>query len=668
MKITVTTLTSLEEKLQNLEEKVDNLEIYFPSGEYSFDKPLLIDKQLANTIKITGDNATINGATRLKGFKEETVNGINMWTLEIPEVKSGEWDFRELFVNSNRANRTRLPKNGHYWIEDVKEIDRTKNFWLDFCKNHTSFNFKQGDFLGFINPTDVEVVIEHFWVDERMSVKNIDTQNRLVEFSNKTFLILMDEKDDCFAKYFIENTFEGLSEEGEFYLDKSKGKLFYIPRADESINTAEVYAPKTSQFIKVIGESKNSNYIENIEISNLKFKFSNWYHPNPTSFDNFNDYENPVLDKDFIPYGAAAQAEIHVPGTIYFEGVKNSKITNCEISHFGFYAIELYQGCSNVEILDNRIFDGGAGGVKISGNNDSQLEQYHTHSNKISNNEIFDLGKIFKAGIGVFLGHSYKNKIINNHIHDLFYTGISSGWVWGFNPSVSNRNLIKGNYIHDIGKGELSDMGGIYILGMQPGTIISENCIHSVAGHKYGGHGIYLDEGSSFVVVENNLVYDTTSPTFFLHYGRENIVRNNIFIGSSRDCCYMIGKYQANQEYNEIQSECKMSVILYNNIFISNFLSHFVNSNEHINTPIYQCFCNAYFSNLTDFATIIDIDEKLSFNDWQQLGFDIGSILSKDQVEIVGKTYKLDKNSPAYKVGFKDFDVSLAGQKESTEI
>src|SRR5690606_35017987 len=72
-------------------------------------------------------------------------------------------------------------------------------------------------------------------------------------------------------------------------------------------------------------------------------------------------------------------------------------------------------------------------------------------------------------------------------------------------------------------------MGGVYLLGIAPGTVVRGNHIHDVECQNYGGWGIYLDEGSSHVVIEGNVVHDTSSQCYHQHYGREVIVRDNIW-------------------------------------------------------------------------------------------------------------------------------------------
>ena len=102
------------------------------------------------------------------------------------------------------------------------------------------------------------------------------------------------------------------------------------------------------------------------------------------------------------------------------------------------------------------------------------------------------------------------------------------------------------------------DMGGIYLLGKQRGTLIADNRIHDVVSRDYGAWGIYLDEGSSYVTVEKNAVYNTQNECFHIHYGTGNVVRNNVFYGVSAPCVYT----SRHELHDQIQFE--------RNIFVTN--------------------------------------------------------------------------------------------------
>jgi hypothetical protein len=166
----------------------------------------------------------------------------------------------------------------------------------------------------------------------------------------------------------------------------------------------------------------------------------------------------------------------------------------------------------------------------------------------VDNNFIHDGSHIFRGSQGVWIGKASWNQVTHNDISDYHHLGISVGHSWGYAPTTAHHNLVAFNHVHHICNGYFSDGGGIYTLGISPGTVVRNNIVHDVVPTPLmpiGGCGIYLDEGSSDILVENNLVYNVGAAAFTQHYGRENRVRNNIFAFAGRDpiCCARAEKH-----------------------------------------------------------------------------------------------------------------------------
>ena len=140
-------------------------------------------------------------------------------------------------------------------------------------------------------------------------------------------------------------------------------------------------------------------------------------------------------------------------------------------------------------------------------------------------------GRIFPGCVGVLIGQSSENQVTHNDIADLFYTSISVGWTWGYGESRCRKNIIEYNHLHHIGRGVLSDMGGRVHPGhlsrheRQPQRDPRRRLVQPPGA---GGWGLYNDEGSTGIRLENNLVYNTTTGSYHQHYGKDNVVRNNI--------------------------------------------------------------------------------------------------------------------------------------------
>jgi parallel beta-helix repeat protein len=324
-------------------------------------------------------------------------------------------------------------------------------------------------------------------------------------------------------RYFIEGAAELLDEPGEWYLDRKTATLYYFPMSGEAMLNTQVVIPLYTNVMLLDGKPDKGAFVEHVVFHGITFANSEWYVPR----------DKPQIQA-MKPAGFN-QAAWGVPGAIRGQGVRDCLFQDCTIAHAGNYGIELGSGCQRNKISYCTMSDLGAGGIKLGETRIHLADAEQTRQNEVSDCTIADCGKTFPSAIGIWLGQTAQNLISHNDIHGLWYSGISIGWTWGYGNSLPRDNLVELNHVHHIGTPAdgvepiLSDMGAIYTLGKQPGTIIRNNLFHDIAGLRYGGWGIYFDEGSSDIVAENNVVYRTTHGGFHQHYGENNIVRNNIF-------------------------------------------------------------------------------------------------------------------------------------------
>ena len=147
----------------------------------------------------------------------------------VPEVASGAWRFRQLYVNGQQRVRARTPNEGYLRVAGCPEgTPKTAHYHKD-CQ---TFEFKPGDIRAdWTNLSDVEVIVYHFWTDSHLPIKTVDTVSNLVTFAHKAGKTFTDDFTEDGARYIVENVFEGLDAPGEWYLNRRTGQLFYYPHA-----------------------------------------------------------------------------------------------------------------------------------------------------------------------------------------------------------------------------------------------------------------------------------------------------------------------------------------------------------------------------------------------------------------------------------------------------
>ncbi len=553
------------------------------------------------------ERVTISGGRPIKGFAPVTINGKNLIAADSPEVRRGDWNPDQLFINGRRAHKTRLPKEGYYYIKAAPIGGK----WQD---GQDQFEFNDGEInANWRNLGDVEVRTFNLWVDSRLPVKSVDETTHTVQFTKPSrFWLAREHNRKLFARYIVENVFEALDSPGQWYLDRSEGKFYYYPAPKQDLSSSEFVAPVLETIIRLAGQEDQP--VQFVRFKNLQFSHTQYALPQGSS--------------------GSAQAAHEVPAAITAQHARNCDISYCEISGIGNYAVDFGQGCSHCAVRSSLIKDLGAGGVKIQAGS-----TYTT----VSNNKIIDGGKIFASGIGVWIAGSPNNRVTNNEIGELNYTGVSVGWSWGYDKSAAVNNLVANNRIHHIGRGVLSDLGGIYTLGVSPGTILRNNFIHDCESAGYGGWGIYTDEGSTDILIENNIVSRTKTGGFHQHYGKDNIVTNNIFAFAT---LYQLQKTRA-EEHRGFTFE--RNIIFYKEGALMS--GNWGDDN-------YEMDHNLYFNTSGQPITFGDAN----LEQWQARGHDRHSIIADPLFRHPNENdFRMKPNSPAVDIGFRQIDLSKNG-------
>ena len=567
------------------------------------------------------DQTTISGGIELTGFVE-TDQGL--WVAEIPEVSYWNWRFDQLFVNGKRATRAKSPNNGYFLIKDIEE-----EVWVqgtgrnpERAQQIVTANDDAASILASLSESEAQNVIMtvyHHWNITKRYIDKFDTEHNTIYTSGQGMKPWNPWKPG--KRFILENYRAALDTPGEWFLDDD-GTLYYKPFPGEKIENSTFYAPVIEQLVRIDGQPAQNKFVQHVAFEGLHFQYAAYNLPK----------------SGFEPY----QAAISIDAAIEINGAKYIKFNDCHLEHTGGYGIWLNQGVSSCEIKHSLLQDLGAGGIRIGELTIREEASLQTHSNVVDNNIIQSGGFDFAPGVGVLIGQSADNEITHNDIGDFRYTGVSVGWVWGYNHSPAKRNKINFNHIHHIGWGVLSDMSGVYTLGKSEGTEVSNNHIHHIYAYDYGGWGLYTDEGSSNIIMENNLVHHTKTGGFHQHYGRENTIRNNIFAFSKM--------YQLQATRVEDHQSFSFS----NNIVLFDEGVLFQGPWTKMNVEIDQ---NLYWKLTGDVDFIGG-----NLQSWQKHGYDQHSVLANpDFINAQSGNFNFKKLKTVKKIKFEPFDYTEYG-------
>ena len=559
--------------------------------------------------------ARISGGIPVTGW---IALGNNTYKAIVPELIF----VNQLFVNNQRIVRTRVPMNYSNYLQYAAPLNDSAQARYGFQYMPGQFDYKSLD--------DAMVIVYCSWAESHHYIDRLITANNTVLFSNPSNRPIGSFPVQSQRRFHIENLCEALIRNSFCFINKTKTILLMTDGSYDPTQS-EIITPIYEIVVLIAGPDVN-HPVEDIIIDNVAIQHGAW---------NINRTQQADASMAaFLTYAA-----------LFVANASFVTISNVEISHTGSYGMFIRPGSTNINVLNSIITDMGAGGIAI-GQNVSATD-IPPSSIKILSNEISYGGNVFLNGVGLFAAVTRDVIIVDNSIHHLRYSGISVGSTIQYFPPRTINILIQGNYVYNIGQHILCDQGGIYTFGTQPTTVIHGNVVKNVFSYATFMWGIYLDEGSSDIIVSNNVVYNTGWASLFQHYGANNTIINNVFARASWIQPLQTGDPFPDGDVHIQEAENHTSWIFTRNIVYDTF--------RGTNHTAYRCnpnvlalFSNNVYYNPYDVLLLFGSNQT-SFTKWQQSGQDNGSVIADPL--FIGDVnecdfFSIQANSPAARLGF----------------
>lgn len=507
------TLAQAKEYIRSINSNMTgDIIVNIAGGEYAVSETISFTEQdsATNGHKIIyrgiGENPpVISGGKRITGWRlyDEEKN--------IYAASAQGIDARAFFVNDACAVRARS--------EDWFLNDR-----MSFTADKTGFETTYTEMANWKNQTEIELVFSNLWATPRVFVNSITRDGDKAYIKPNGLMAKINSFNFATAiktnPLYIENAYELLDEQGEFYIDKSIDTIFYIPKDGEDMQTVTAVLPDVESVIDIKGSNADKK-VNGIVFENLSFKHSDWKFVSKT---------RGIYDRQAnIPMRWFADnfttGEFTNPGIVNVQYAENCGFEGCEFSLSAAAGLKYSNGVQNSPIVGNYVHDTYASGISVGEVNESSFfsapgeKKEYTLGNHILNNYVTRVSKVYEGSCGIFLGYIQDTRIEHNDVSYIPYSAFSVGWgwtTWTSNSKYANdtqgtvlRDIsIKKNYIHDIGIGSMIDGGAIYMLGATGGSLdemneCSENYIRDIGKLECA---LYPDESSTYWRLEKNVI------------------------------------------------------------------------------------------------------------------------------------------------------------------
>jgi len=652
-------------------------------GIYYLDKPLVFTPEDSGSeaapvmySAYPGERVTISGSRKLDSPWKPTQDGI--FRCELPAVSQGKVDFTQLFVNGRRQVRARYPNQDNSqpgksgYIQPAAQIPDKMSDPRAGANDDMTFSggaprgilFDPASFTSkrWARPEEalIHIFQAFYWGNLQWRLKAIDYDAQAIWFAAGGYQ--MGAKWDSnparvnkSSRFYIENVFEELDAPGEWYLDVKAGLLYYKPEAGVDLANARVEAPVLQQLIRFIGTQDAPVRHINIEGFRLTQTASTY----------FEEYDVPSL----------SDWAVHRGGSVFLDGTRNCTIRNCWFDAVGGNGVFVNNYNRNATVTGCKFTETGDSAVCLVGdlsltNGSRRAFPYEC---TVSNNLIHDGGVFGKQIAGVYISRAKRITAAHNTIYNMPRAGICIGdGTWG-------GHVIEFNHIYDTvretgdhgpfnawgrerywsltqshssySKGRSLEAGDVKIDAMEP-VILRNNFFEDNSGW-----GLDMDDGASNYEIYNNI---SKGISIKLREGAYRTIYNNIWVDSNVAPCFHVGNENNHDRYFR-----NITVMARDDVY------------SIIAPPVRGLWLeeidnNCLWSKAGKFTARISqlrgengperTPQKLDLEEWRKLGFDRNSVFADPLfIDPAKNDYRVQPESPALKLGFKNFEMGLWG-------
>ena len=532
------TLTSALRQAREWRRTEDNriqggITIYMEGGTYAFHEPVFIrpedsgTKESPTIIRSVGDEKVIlSGGISINGWKKQG----KVWVADVPVFNGRPLDFRQLWVNGKKAVRAR----------DVEDFEKMNRICSVDEKNEILYVPAVSirrliDNKGNLKAKYAEMVLHQMWCVANLRIRSVEVQgdSAAIRFHQPESRIQFEHPwprpmvttDGHNSAFYLTNARELQDVPGEWYHDIDARKVYYYLREGEKMQEAEVIVPAVETLVRVEGTLDRP--VCHIRFEKITFSYTTWMRPSekghvPLQAGMYltDGYRiDPKMQRDYLNHPLDNQGWLGRPAAaVRVVAARQIDFERCRFEHLGSTGLD-YEEAVQGGVVRGCLFRDIAGNGLLVGSFSPAAHETHLPYDPADRREVCtqqhinncyftEIGNEDWGCLAIAAGYVGDVNIEHNEISEVPYSGISLGWGWTQTVNCMRNNRVHANLIHHYAK-HMYDVAGIYTLGSQPKSYVTENCVHSIYKPGYvhdPNHWFYLytDEGSSFITVRDN--------------------------------------------------------------------------------------------------------------------------------------------------------------------